>query len=281
MRNLEIIRNAVMTTRQQQKDNRNMKTIRVSSMCTLLIAAAALLTANGARATVVDLINGDSGTITNQYGTAVFEFTQPQPTGTGYMKPFLRVQNDPSEQGYNTSGGTPFDDKAGPWTHDLTFADLMTTAVTINGQNYFKLMVDINEPGGSKSTLSLDQLQFYTSSQGSLTTTNISSLGTLRYSFSAGDMVNMDAARNHGSGSGDMFAYIPVSAFAGTASTDFVYMYCHFGNADFQSSGGFEEWTLVVNPIPEASTIFPIVGLLAAIFSTQFVRRRQLQHISK
>ena len=258
-----------------------MKNIRVSSISTLLIAAAALLTANGARATVVDLINGDSGTITNQYGTAVFEFTQPQPTGTGYIKPFLRVQNDPSEEGYNTSGGTPFDDKAGPWTHDLTFADLITTEVSLNGQLYFKLMLDINEPNGSKSTITLDQLQFYTSATGSLTTTTLSSLGALRYSFSAGDMVNMDAARNHGSGSGDMFAYIPVSAFAGTASTDFVYMYCHFGNADFQSSGGFEEWTLVVNPIPEASTIFPIVGLLAAIFSTQFVRRRQLQHISK
>ena len=164
-----------------------MKNIRLSSICALLIAAAALLTATGARATVVDLITGDSGTITNSYGTAIFEFTQPQPTGTGYIKPFLRVQNDPNEQGYNTSGGTPFDDKAGPWTHDLTFADLMTTAVTIGGQNYFKLLVDINEPGGSKSTLSLDQLQFYTSKVGSQTTTSISSLGTLRYSFSPGD----------------------------------------------------------------------------------------------
>jgi len=282
MRNIGIIKNAVMTIRHQEKDNnRNMKNIRVSSISTLLIAAAALLTSTGARATVVDLINGDSGTITNSYGAAIFEFTQPQPTGTGYIKPFLRVQNDPSEEGYNTSGGTPFDDKAGPWTHNLTFADLMTTAVTINGQNYFKLMLDINEPGGSKSTITLDQLQFYTSATGSLTTTTLSSLGTLRYSFSAGDQVNMDAARNHGSGSGDMFAYIPVSAFAGTAMTDFVYMYCHFGNADFQTSGGFEEWALVVNPIPEASTLFPIVGLLAAVFSTQFVRRRQLQQVSK
>src|SRR2546423_376477 len=264
MRNIGIIKNAAMTTRHQEKDNRNMKNIRVSSICALLIAAAALLTATSARATVVDLITGDSGTITNSYGSAIFEFTQPQPTGTGYIKPFLRVQNDPNEQGYNTSGGTPFDDKAGPWTHDLTFADLMTTAVTIGGQNYFKLMVDINEPGGRKSTLSLDQLQFYSSSQGSLTTTNISSLGTLRYSFSPGDQVLMDAARNHGSGSGDMFAYIPVSAFAGTASTDFVYMYCAFGGTD-PSQGGFEEWTLGVNPIPQASTIFPIVGLFAAV----------------
>jgi hypothetical protein len=257
-----------------------MKITRLSSLSTLLIAAASLLLATGAQATVVDLINGDSGTITNSYGTAIFEFTQPQPTGTGVIQPFLRVQNDPSEQGYNTSGGTPFDDKAGPWTHNLTFADLMTTAVTINGQNYFKLLLDVNEPGGAKSTISLDSLRFYTSNQGSLTTTDISQLGTLRYAFSAGDQVLLDAARNHGSGSGDMYAYIPVSAFAGTKSTDFVYMYCAFGNSD-PSQGGFEEWALVVNPIPEARTIFPIVGLLAAVFSTQFVRRRQLQQVSR
>jgi hypothetical protein len=270
---MEIIKTAVMTTRRLRKDNRNMKIMRVSSLSALLIAAGSLLLATSAHATVVDLINGDSGTITNSYGTAIFDFTQAQPTGTGVIQPFLRVQNDPTEQGYNTSGVTPaapFDDKAGPWTHDLTFADLMTTAVTINGQNYFKLLLDVNEPGGSKSTISLD----------SLTTTNISSLGTLRYSFGLGDQVLLDAARNHGSGSGDMFAYIPVSAFAGTASTDFVYMYCAFGNTD-PSQGGFEEWALVVNPIPEASTLFPIVGLLAAVFSTQFVRRRQLQKISK
>jgi hypothetical protein len=272
-----------MTIRQPGKINRNMKNNRVSLISALLIAAAALVLATGARATVVDLINGDSGSITNQYGTAVFEFTQPQPTGTGYIQPFLRVQNDPTEQGYNTSGVTPaapFDDKAGPWTHDLTFADLVTTEVYLNGQLYFKLMLDINEPGGTKSTITLDDLRFYTSSTGGLTTTDLSQLGTLRYAFGAGDQVLMDAARNHGSGSGDMFAYIPVSAFAGTAASDFVYMYCAFGGTD-PSQGGFEEWTLVVNPIPEASTIFPIIGLLAAVFSTQFVRRRQLQPVSK
>src|SRR5438105_7605486 len=192
MRNLEIIRNAVMTIGHQLQDKRNMKITRLPSLSALLIAASALLFASGAHATVVDLINGNSGTITNAYGTATFQFTQPQPTGTGVIKPFLRVQNDPSEQGYNTSGGTPFDDKAGPWTHNLTYADLVTTEVTINGANYFKLLLDINEPGGTKSTITLDNLQFYTSATGSLTTTTLSSLGTLRYSFSSGDMVNMD-----------------------------------------------------------------------------------------
>src|SRR6266850_2739552 len=132
MRNLEIITNPAMTIRRQQKNNRTMKSMRISSLNALLITAGALLFATGAHATVVDLINGNSGTITNGYGTAIFQFTAPQPTGTGIIQPFLRLHADGTEQGYNTSGNpVPFDDKNGPWTHNLTFADLMTTAVTI------------------------------------------------------------------------------------------------------------------------------------------------------
>jgi len=88
------------------------------------------------QATVVDLTgSNDSGTIDG----AQFVFTTPQPTGTGVIQPFLRLENFPVEQGYNTSGGTPFDDKAGPWTHDLTFGDLQNTQVTLGRASYFKL----------------------------------------------------------------------------------------------------------------------------------------------
>src|SRR5260370_41101136 len=73
--------------------------------------------------------SSDSGTING----AQFVFTTPQPTGTGVIQPFLRLENSPVEQGYNTSGGTPFDDKAGPWTHDLTFGDLQNTQGTLGG----------------------------------------------------------------------------------------------------------------------------------------------------
>ena len=160
------------------------------------------------------------------------------------IQPFLRLENSPVEQGYNTSGGTPFDDKAEPWTHDLTFGDLQNTQVTLGGASYFKLLLDFNEPGGSKSLISLDQLQFYTSKVGSQTTGNVGSLGTLRYTFRSGDSVILDASRNHGSGSGDMYAYIPTSDFAGTKTSDFVYLYAHFGTTD-NSQAGFEEWALV------------------------------------
>src|SRR5712691_11699355 len=192
-----------------------------------LIAAGMLALATVAQATVVDLINNDRGTITNSSGTAIFEFTQPQPTGTGYIAPFLRIQANGSEQGYNTSGGEPFDDKAGIWTHDIQFSDLQTTTITVNGTAYFQILLDVNEPGGDKSLISLDRLEFYTSPTGSQTTTDLSQLGTLRWSLDgAGDSyVLLDASRNSGSGSGDMFAYIPVSAFAGVSDTDFIYMY--------------------------------------------------------
>src|SRR5213595_2554146 len=177
----------------------------------VLIVAILICTTVG-YATVVDLTgSNDSGTIND----AQFVFTTPQPTGTGVIQPFLRLENTPIEQGYNTSGGTPFDDKAGPWTHNLTFGDLQNTEVTLGGASYFKLLLDVNEPGRSKSLISLDQLQFYTSKVGSQTTSNVPSLGTLRFSFKpptigpSNDYVLMDAALNSGSGSGDMYAFIP------------------------------------------------------------------------
>jgi len=250
-----------------------------------LVAAGMFAIASLAQATVVDLVNNDEGTVTNQYGTAIFQFTQPQPTGTGYIDPFLRVQASPTEQGYNTSGGTPFDDKGGPWTHDIQFSDLQSTTVTVNGTSYFKILVDLNEQNGAKSTISLENIQFYTSATGSKTTENLASLGTLRYSLdtAGGDnTVQFDAGRNHGSGSGDAFLYIPTSAFAGTNANDYVYMYVNFGNADMTTAGGFEEFTLVRNlaPVPEMSALYPIVGLIVAVGSTSILRRRRMAKVN-
>ena len=93
----------------------------------IVLIVAIIICSTVGCATVVDLTgSNDSGTING----AQFVFTTPQPTGTGVIQPFLRLENSPVEQGYNTSGGTPFDDKAGPWTHDLTFGDLQNTQVT-------------------------------------------------------------------------------------------------------------------------------------------------------
>jgi len=247
-----------------------------SMLAAALVAAGILFATTSAQATIVDLINGDGGAING----AQFDWTPEQPTGTGNIQSFLRVQADGVEQGYNTSGTpVPFDDKVGPWTHNVIFANLRATTVIVGNTSYFKLLLDINQ-SNSHPLLSLDQLQFYTSPTGSQTTKDVSSLGTLRYSFSPGDAVYLDASRNHGSGSGDMFAYLPASAFAGTNSSDFVYLYCHFGNTH-PSNDGFEEWSLVVNPVPEASTFFPVIGLIVAVVSTYELRRRKLKQMTR
>jgi hypothetical protein len=229
-------------------------------------------------ASIVDLVGANSGVANG----AQFDWTPAQPTGTGVIQPFVRLQADTTEQGYNTSGGTPFDDKAGIWTHDIQFSDLKTTSITLNGIQYFEVLLDVNEPGGSKSIISLDRLEFYTSSVASQTTEDIGSLGTLRWSLDgAGESyVLLDASRNHGSGSGDMYAFIPASAFAGVKDTDYIYMFNRFGDqvaADGTTEGGFEEWSLINNtsPVPEVGSYFPIIGLLAAVGCTQLLARRR------
>jgi len=256
--------------------NFNISSFRTSG--TIVVAAAFMTLGATSQAAIVDLVAGDTG-IANG---AEFDWTPAQPTGTGVIQPFIRVQADITEQGYNTSGGTPFDDKAGIWTHDIRFSDLMTTSVSLNGTQYFQVLLDVNEPGGSKSVISLDQLAFYSSPIGSQTTENLASLGTLRWSLdgSGNNYVLLDASRNSGSGSGDMYAYIPAAAFAGVKETDYIYMFNRFGDqfsADGTSEGGFEEWSLVNNtsPVPEVGTYFPVIGLLTAIGCTQLLARRR------
>jgi len=48
-----------------------------------------------------------------------------------------------------------------------------------------------------------------------------------------------------GSRSGDLYAYIPVTAFAGALPSNYVYMYVRSGDqVGATSEGGFEEWAI-------------------------------------
>ena len=243
-----------------------------------LALAAALLTT--ARATVLDLGSNGSGFVDGAY----FAVNSQHPTGTGVYNPFLTVQNNPWEQGYNSSTGN-FDTKREPqWNHEIRFSDLQVT--NLNGIAYFGFSVDVNEPnGGSQAGISLNGLSIWTSATlQSSTSTDANgffngSLGALRYSLGGNSVLYND--QMSGSGAGDINIYIPVSAFAGTQANDFVYMYQRWGNSD-SSQGGFEETSLIagITPIPELSTFFPLVGLLVAVGSTQVLRRRRSAKMS-
>ena len=243
-----------------------------------LVAAGMFAIAGIAQATVLDLGSSGSGTV----GGALFQTNNDHPTGTGVYDPFLTVQNDPWEQGYNGSNGN-FDTKRVPqWNHEIQFSDLQTT--TINGTAYFGFSVDVNEPGGNKAGISLNGLSLWTSStiQGSTSTDANGffngSLGTLRYSLGNNSVLYND--QNTGSGGGDINIYIPVSDFAGAQASDYVYLYQRWGNTD-ASQGGFEETALIrgLAPVPEMSAFFPIVGLLVAVGSTSILRRRRAAQV--
>ena len=255
-----------------------MKVTPISSLTALLIAAGALLFTVSAQATVVDLTTGldASGSIDG----ALFYATDQQPAGTGFIDPFLRVQASPTEQGYNTDGGFPFDDKN---PHNFQHSVLLSSLATfdINGSSYFKFMLDANQSGLSNQTFTMTQLQLYTANSGSLLPMSLNpdgtiALGNLAYNLNSNGGTNTVITTALGSGKYDAIVYIPVADF----NLNDKYVYLYFAG---QGNGGFEEWTAatLAAPIPEASALFPIVGLLAAIFSTHFLRRRQMARISK
>lgn len=246
-----------------------------------LIAAGMLVVASIAPAAVVNLSGDADGSVT--INGAIFQTNDDHPTGTGVYNPFLTIQNKGWEQGYNTSDGA-FDTTREPqWNHEIKFSDLQAT--TINGIQYFGFSVDINEPNGVKSEISLDALQIYYSPtlQSSTSTDGNGffngSLGTLVYTLGANQIIYDDT--DSGSGEGDINIYIPVSFFAGAQANDFIYMYQRWGNSDM-SEGGFEETALIrgLTPIPEMSTFFPIIGLLVAVGSTHILRRRRMARVN-
>jgi len=254
--------------------------ITLKHIAALGLAATLLSSAN---ATVLDLGTNGSGTING----ALFEVGSLHPSGTGVYEPFLTIQNNPWEQGYN-SNTQNFDTKRVPqWNHEIQFSQMSVT--TINGQQYYGFAVDVNEPnGGGRSTISLDGIRFFTSST-IQTSTSVDangffngSLGTLRYDLGANSVLYDD--QHSGSGTDDINVFVPVSAFAGASPNDYVYLYQRWGNSDDNSSGGgFEETRLIqgMTPVPEMGALFPIVGLLVAVGSTHVLRRRQMAKAEK
>ena len=233
---------------------------------------AVLALASAAGADEINLSTGDSGTSNG----AIYSWIDQQTTGTGVIEPFLRVQGDEGktgiEQGYNTSYGTPWQTKAGLWTHELQVADLVTKE--IDGVYYYEFLLDINQNrGGDNELITLDQVQIYT---GPLITTPEANLnlGTLRFNSDTGTdgdtTVLLDFIRNPGSGAGDMFLYVPTSLFAGASNSDYVYFYTKFGGDPWGASDtlygandGFEEWALVGQPttVPDGGATALLLGL--------------------
>jgi len=203
---------------------------------------------------------------------AIFAQINVQPTGTGVIDSFLRLQANGTEQGYNTDARdykangqysstsgvkTQLDEKSDPnYTRSILLTDV--PIVTINGTKYREFFLDINENASDPGRyISLDQLELYLSSSGTLdsyNSGNTSGVGSSLsgpggatskqiYSLDTGfspsspdspfvdNWIQLDyLASSGGSGKGDMVFYLPDSMFTLNGTTNpYVYLYSQFG----------------------------------------------------
>jgi hypothetical protein len=261
-----------------------MKILRQSKYALGLLAMLAQAAASRAAVTVLDLTAANvSGQVT--VGDTIFERTDIQPTGTGVIDSFVRIQptgNKDVGQGYNTDyRPLQFDENNSPqFTRSLPLSELSTT--TINGKTYYRFLLDINEPNDkSAGLISLDKVELYLGNAPDLHNyapgSGFGANANLIYNMDALQDVSikLDANLNHGSGSGDMWMYVPTTDFTGP--NQFVYLFSHFGDV-YGMAGGFEEWATVSDPVkaPPPPTTVPLpsgaaagaaglIGLLASL----------------
>ncbi|HEX3151803.1 MAG TPA: SdrD B-like domain-containing protein [Gemmataceae bacterium] len=196
-------------------------------------------------AAVVDLTTHGSAGAANG---AILQQCDAQPTGTGVIRSFVRVQANGVEQGYNTDARPlQFDENKSPqFTRSITLGTV--PVVTIDNVPYRQLLLDINQTASSP-LLSLDELRLYVGGTSNLVgydaaTKTLAGMNPLFDLDGAGDVtVKMNYRLNSGSGAGDIFVLVPDAAFAGQPAEGFVYLYSKFGGTS-AGNAGFEEWSV-------------------------------------
>lgn len=196
----------------------------------------------------VDL--GTRGSIGSVNG-AIVRQVDAQPTGTGFIDSFVRLQAQGAktvvEHGYNTDGALEFDEnKSRQFTRSLSLASI--PEVNIGGVKYREFLLDINQKA-SQPFLSLDELRLFVGASANLsgydtTTHQLAGLNAVYDLDAGGDhWIKLDVRLNQGSGKGDMLLYVPSSLFGDPASGAYVYLYSKFG-VNFTANSGFEEWAV-------------------------------------
>lgn len=183
----------------------------------LLVLAVVLLTGS-AFAGDFNLVTNSEVIVPNTAGAGAGIFDQSgfRSGGTGVIQPFLRIQANNTETGFNTSANPPpLDDKGGPFTRDLLISTL--TPVTLVGQSgtFYQFRLDVNQTSNSNNP-DMTRFDLYTTNtpgQSSLPLT-----GNLIYSYSTlvpGVHDILVPATGSGSGQGNVDIFIPTSLFTG------------------------------------------------------------------
>ena len=254
-----------------------------------VLVLATVLLPGSASATIINLSTPGLGPVTTPDGVT-WSQTAQQPTGTGVIKPFLRVQasSSPIEQGYNTSiAPLPMDDlgTADQWVHTVLFSTIETSS------GFVKFLLDANQTG-SQPLVTLSKLVIWRAAAAGNTATTLTALtaelGTPAYNMdnaANGDsQVNLAVQTtngfdaNNGSGSGDLYVNIPVSFFGGTGA--YLTLYCEFGdgsNPNYVNNDGFEEWAVVQGSqpsVPDGGSTLVLLGSALSGLSLITSRRK-------
>lgn len=246
-----------------------------------LLSLCAALAASSASATTLDLTAGGSGTV----NTTFFTTTDVGSTGTGVISPFLRVQANGTASGYNASTNSVMPDvKTGTWTHDIQLSaiPIVVNPTGATPGSYYEFLLDINQTNANPY-LSLDTIQLYTRASVLNPADSLALLtaapSVLRYNFDSSDAntILLNYQLNSGSGSGDLFMYVPTSAFSGASGSDYLYFYTQFGvtGGIYAENDGFEEWavrTAAAPSVPDGGTSAVLLG--GALLALAAVRRR-------
>ncbi len=253
---------------------RIVKTLTAMGLFALLVNASVM-------ANTIDLTAGGSGTSNGGY----FIANHTQSSGTGVIQSFVRLAgsgNETVSEGYN-AGARPVMPDVNPsptFTRDILLSDIgqVVNPIGAVAGTYYEFLLDINQQAAN-SLLSLDSFILYTSSTALTNAAQLSDLtgvATERYNLGAGNEILLDYNLNSGSGSGDMFAYIPVSLFAGASDTDYLYLYSQFGakGGAYAENAGFEEWATrsTTTSVPDGGTTAALLGLGLIILN--FAARR-------
>lgn len=218
---------------------------------------------------------GSSATING----GIFAVNVSQPTGTGVYDPFLRLQEDPSEIGWNedftgNGGANPVpagvNSKTDPHTHSVALGSLK--GVQIDSTWYYAFALDLQEPSSDPARyISLNNVTIYASSVANPIEPNGNDCSTPAYMAACqgvlGTVVwNMDAAGDSevlldstvhpGNGQDNMFLYVPVSVFNGY--TGYMIFSSQFGvpPGTYPSESSFEEWAnFGTTPVPEPMSL--------------------------
>jgi len=251
------------------------------SLCAGLLLVGAGYAHAMSLANVIDLRTQGSLDESGIANGALFYQNVDQSSGTGFIDPFLRIQDSPVEEGFNTdyrsNGQAPLDDKSDPnYTHSLKLGDLAT--VTKNGVDYYLFSLDIDEPNsGPLRYISLDEVKLYLASAPDLA--DLSSASLKWDMDGAGDAVVYlnGGALSPGNGGDDMQMLVPKSFFTGADPNSYLYFYTKMGatgnmSADnFDANASFEEWRALVGQapppptIPEPTTLLLLGGGVAGI----------------